>query len=66
MTFSKNSAESQYLTSYDDFIAGLIPNDLVLELEYESDTVSEGAFFCVTFNDTVIKKISLTEEKSKI
>jgi hypothetical protein len=66
MTFFKNSAESQYLTSYDDFIAGLIPNDLVLELEYESDAVSEGAFFCVTFNDTVIKKISLTEEKSKI
>lgn len=66
MIFSKNSAESQYLTSYDDFISSLIGNDLVLEIEYESDSVTEDAFFAITFNGVLVKKINLVEEMSKI
>jgi hypothetical protein len=62
----KNSAESQYLTSYNDFITGLVGNDLLLEIEYESDSVTDNAFFAVTFNGVMIKKINLIDEMSEI
>ena len=62
----KNSAESQYLTSYNEFITGLVGNDLLLEIEYESDSVTDNAFFAVTFNGVMVKKINLIDEMSEI
>jgi len=62
----KNSAESQYLTSYNDFITGLVGNDLLLEIKYESDSVTDNAFFAVTFNGVMVKKINLINEMSEI
>jgi hypothetical protein len=38
----------------------------VLEIEYESDSVTENAFFAVTFNGVLAKKINLIKEMSKI
>lgn len=66
MSSSKNSAENQYLTSYDDFIASLVPDVLVLEVEYESDTVSSDATFVIAYNSVEIKKINITRETSRL
>jgi hypothetical protein len=66
MIFLKNSAENQYLTSYDDFIISLVGNELVLELDYESDSVAADAFFAVTFNGVMVDKINLVDEMRKI
>ena len=64
MTFSKNSAENQYLASYDDFVAGLVPDDLVLEIEYESDCVDNDGVFFVKFNSNQIVNVPLVNHSS--
>lgn len=66
MTSIKNSAENWYLTNCNDFIDGLVSNELFLDVEYESDSVDYSAYFFIKFNDCIIKKLKLAKEVTKL
>lgn len=61
-----NSAEKQYTTDYSDFINSIIPCDLVLEIEYESDAVFERTYFSIKHNGQIAKKFNLQKETSNL
>ena len=62
----KNTAENQYLTNYNDFIDSLVPNDLFLEIEYESDSVTGNSYFCVKYNNAIVDNFKIKKEVTNL
>ena len=62
MNFNKQSAEHQYYHNCDNFILALIPENLLIEIEYESDSVHNATTFCIQHNNKIVHDCFLKKE----
>lgn len=66
MNFSKQSAKHQYYHNCDDFISSLMPTDLLIEVEYESDSVHKDTKFHIRHNNKTVYDCFLKNETNSI
>jgi hypothetical protein len=66
MNFNKRSAEHQYYHNCDNFILALIPENLLIEIEYESDSVHQDTKFCIQHNNKIVHDWLLKTETNSL
>lgn len=66
MNFNKQLAEHQYYHNFDNFILGLMTENVLVELEYESDSVHKDTKFCIRYNNKTVHECFLKKETNSI